>query len=1021
METCRTKFKLTAYKKVGGPLSKTIAMSEAGEPVSDSTDCRMSAGTACSLSVEGMHGLAEVINDMSSESAISLGTIKDLPDGSCVDVVTKKVLEDRPGCIARSRDFLGFEKNEPGLLLIDFDQKGMPEEVNEHIKRAGGCWKLICEVMPALASAGHLRRGSTSAGLANSETGEEFPGTGGEHIYVAVQDASDIPRATKALHKRLWLAGLGWMRLGKVGQMLERSIVDQSVGSPERLIFEGPPVLEAPLTQSTEAREPLAIEGSLLNTGSAIPNLSAQEKARFNSMLVVKKNELKPKAEILRDKADERLSKKLAKKTNVSVEEARKWIALRHEGKLAPLHPLQFDDSDLGTVSVGDVLNDPERFVNQTLADPLEGVSYGRNKAIVYQRRDGSLWIKSFAHGGARYDLIHHAQTIRSLIAALDTGVSVEPVIGAIANAHLELGQEGLLLRDVKSATGVRMAELRSLMEGMRRQRSTRQNSFNNDEEFGDYRVSLPSPESHSELTPVIAQIDEVLRSVELPVPPFRTLNHQLARVSRRPLSGLHQLASEGEDAVDAPSSAVLTNTDDAGTLLCIEKHICFVASRNDGSETPRRLQQFFARGYAGWEDSNLPRVRGISSLPMVLRGDKLKFGSGLDQKLGLIFDIDENLSDALESIGEVNLDAAKQAYDWLCNNWLVDLDTDRQGKAVIIALALTVIQRHLLEEAPAFFVTAAQRGSGKTTVLNMVAMATSGTRASAASWSFDDEERRKGIFSFLREGAPMVVYDNIPRGSALNCPTLERVLTSGEIQDRILGESRSETVPATSIIAFTGNNVGPKSDLASRSLIAFLSTDRPDPENRSFVHDDPIGWTQSHRVEILRCLFSILMLDRDSPDRAKSRFKRWWRMVGHPLELVANVDFDELFRNNDKFDEEAQGAREFIVLMLQYLSDRRCDHREFSAAEIGDLIDDKRIDRGNGRADHRKLNPGELRSALEEASGRPFTNGKVSAHRVARKLKSIEGRPVEVNGRVHQLTIIRDHERNRYRIDPKD
>jgi hypothetical protein len=53
---------------------------------------------------------------------------------------------------------------------------------------------------------------------------------------------------------------------------------------------------------------------------------------------------------------------------------------------------------------------------------------------------------------------------------------------------------------------------------------------------------------------------------------------------------------------------------------------------------------------------------------------------------------------------------------------------------------------------------------------------------------------------------------------------------------------------------------------------------------------------------------------------------------------------------------------------------------------------------------------PNTLKSALEEASGRPFTHGIVNAHRVAKKLNSIEGRPVEVVGKVYQLAIFRDH-----------
>ena len=69
-----------------------------------------------------------------------------------------------------------------------------------------------------------------------------------------VRDVADSPRFLKALHHRCWLALYGWTMVGAAGQMLERSIIDRTVGGPERLAFEGPPVLVDPLAQSLEAQ-----------------------------------------------------------------------------------------------------------------------------------------------------------------------------------------------------------------------------------------------------------------------------------------------------------------------------------------------------------------------------------------------------------------------------------------------------------------------------------------------------------------------------------------------------------------------------------------------------------------------------------------------------------------------------------------------------------------------------------------------------------------------------------------------
>ena len=46
-------------------------------------------------------------------------------------------------------------------------------------------------------------------------------------------------------------------------------------------------------------------------------------------------------------------------------------------------------------MTVAEVLADPDKFVGETLADPLEGTDYGRCKAKVMRAHDGTLVIHS--------------------------------------------------------------------------------------------------------------------------------------------------------------------------------------------------------------------------------------------------------------------------------------------------------------------------------------------------------------------------------------------------------------------------------------------------------------------------------------------------------------------------------------------------------------------------------------------------------------------------------------------------
>ncbi len=214
-----------------------------------------------------------------------------------------------------------------------------------------------------------------------------------------MQDGQDIERFLKTLHARCWLAGLGWLMVGAGGQLLERSIVDRMVGAPERLVFEGAPVLDPPLAQDQASRRPVATEGAALDTIAVCPPLTLVEQARFKEMRAKEAHRLAPDATKARDAFISQQSQLLAQRTGMSANSAAQVIARQCAGILLPDVALPFDDHELAGITVADVLADPTRFEGATMADPLEGTEYGPCKAKVMRRADGTPWIHSFAHG----------------------------------------------------------------------------------------------------------------------------------------------------------------------------------------------------------------------------------------------------------------------------------------------------------------------------------------------------------------------------------------------------------------------------------------------------------------------------------------------------------------------------------------------------------------------------------------------------------------------------------------------
>ena len=372
---------ITVFSKTRGILTKKISLSEDGNVIADGSACWMSNGRAERTAIADLHALAAVIEGLKPSQAIALGTLRpDLPDE--ISIVSKKKLNGGEA-IARIQENIIYRENKPALVLLDFDRKAMPTEVQE---RLGEFWETLVAIVPGLREAAHLVRQSTSAGLYRTDTGERIEGSGGTHGYVMVEDGGDVDRFLHDFHDRAWLKGYGWWMISKAGSLLERSIIDRSVGSSERLVFEAAPKLEKPLARDEEKRRPIVTDGEVLDTHAACPPLTPDERRAVDKIKFEAKKRIQPEADKVRAPYVEERAQKLAKRTGKSIEEAKQIIESQCGGVLLPDIVLEFFDKELKGCTVGDVLKDPERFKDRALADPIEGVSYGRQTATVLLR-----------------------------------------------------------------------------------------------------------------------------------------------------------------------------------------------------------------------------------------------------------------------------------------------------------------------------------------------------------------------------------------------------------------------------------------------------------------------------------------------------------------------------------------------------------------------------------------------------------------------------------------------------------
>jgi hypothetical protein len=482
----------------------------------------------------------------------------------------------------------------------------------------------------------------------------------------------------------------------------------------------------------------------------------------------------------------------------------------------------------------------------------------------------------------------------------------------------------------------------------------------------GDGRLVRPCPPPDGERLPTTKFLDEVLASDRREEPPMRDASGNLVEVRVQEPWALHLLtanatnaAAEDAETMKAPAEPGLVRLTPNRVELLIERYVCFVIDKKHISY-PGALPAPFVTALMEFSPSDIPVVRAINTAPLVEMSGQVIGGAGLDRDRGLVHRIDPLLRACVPSSPPTEQDV-RDALVFLLDDWLVDVALDRVGKCIAIMLALTLIERALLTERPAFFVTAGQRGGGKTTLVIMITLAALGRRAAAAAWSEKSEERKKALFSYLRQSLACLVWDNIQRGAAISCPHIEAALTAAETSDRVLGVSQVETVPSTTVQIFTGNSIAPRGDMASRSLMLALNVDRPDPENREFEHADPLGWTQVNRAKIVRALYTLLIagaLNRPKQQEAKTRFKTWWNLVGWPVEYAASllgiqVDCTKLIQAGEAEDEEALAASAVLTILRQ-----NWGHRTFTAMDVveamtpGTHMDDRDTAKAESLAD---------------------------------------------------------------------
>jgi hypothetical protein len=396
----------TCFTKNKGILTKRMKLTE-GQLVKDASDCRMSAGRAETITLAPAQ-FGAFLQGLKQKQAIAYG-ICNHNKALIVSKAKENGARAANGLpiIARTKEHFRYPEG-PGLLMFDHD-KARDNAVSLDNKALtvytpDRLIEIISSFFPEIKQAAYVAACSTSSCIYSAETGEELRGKGaGFHLYLFPKNAADVPRFLKVLGKRLVLAGYGRIEISRAGSLLERTLADLLVGSPERLDFVAGAVCDKGLEQRRP--EPEQHQGSLLDTAK-LPDLTAEEEADYQKIIQQLKEKAQPTQEHVKAAYVEQEAEKLASSSGgtISLEQARETVRARQSHVLADADLLHFSHQK-EPVSVAHALDNGPEFNGKSCADPLEPEYNGgsRSTAKFYWNEGRRPLVRSHAHGGILY------------------------------------------------------------------------------------------------------------------------------------------------------------------------------------------------------------------------------------------------------------------------------------------------------------------------------------------------------------------------------------------------------------------------------------------------------------------------------------------------------------------------------------------------------------------------------------------------------------------------------------------
>jgi putative DNA primase/helicase len=304
-------------------------------------------------------------------------------------------------------------------------------------------------------------------------------------------------------------------------------------------------------------------------------------------------------------------------------------------------------------------------------------------------------------------------------------------------------------------------------------------------------------------------------------------------------------------------------------------------------TDAPDKVADAYLARVGDWR---LPVLTGIVNTPFLRADGSLCETPGYDSASGLLFKPERaSFPPIPQSPTRAQAQAALDTIDALIETLPFVTPTDR---SVALSAIFTTLDRRNMATAPMHALTAPSAGTGKTLLVDAIAVLATGRPMPVIAQGRTEEELEKRLAAALLAGDAAISIDNCEH--ALQSSFLCQALTQQHLNIRLLGLSKVVETPVNASIFATGNNLTIVGDLTRRTLLCSLDAQCERPELRTFDRD-LLETVRSDRSNLVAAALTVLRGWHVANERVGlppfGSFETWSHRVRQALVWLGRAD----------------------------------------------------------------------------------------------------------------------------------